>query len=1153
MGIDNTEDREHLLGLALRGGNQLPFDWDVCTGTLTLSQAAARGADHLDIARITNSSKIAALISTDDICQCDIQLRDATSGPWIWASLYGEVTHRDATGEAQRMVGVLADISPQRLAQLQSQKIAAMYAALSQANQAIARTEDPVTLFEEICRISVEYGNFAMATIRQVNYETRLLDLMASCGEHIEFFNSAQVSINPELAIGRGPSGRAIRSNQYQLANDLAARDFHAPWKDAAVALGIRAVASFPFEVKGSPGGVLNLYANDRDYFDGDMCRLLVEITQNISYALSNFERIAQRHAMEQALADSEKFKAAILTAALDSIVSFDEQGAIIDFNPAAERTFGHSRAHTLGQDFHKLLLADQPHGPAEQDIAQLLQTGASPLLNRRVERTATHAGGMHFPVELAIVPIFLRDRRVYTAYLRDISVQKQTHAVLQDSEARYRNLIDLSPEAILVHQRGKFVLLNEACVQLFGARNAEELLGRDVLPFMHPDHRERGVERARELPLGVLRNVFVDEVWLRCDGSPFYTEVAASKFMYMGSRAIQLVMRDVTARRMAEDLQHMQTRVLGMIAAGTALKEILTTLCNFIESQSQRARCMMHIVDGSVLQIATAPSLSQASLAPFNDLPVTSGSHQFGSALGTNDLVNCQDIRTDALWRGQRDAAQALGIRAATSWPVRGRNSKALGTLTLLYADNVAPSTREIQLIDIAANLAGVAIENKQAEERIRHLAHYDELTGLPNRTLFNQILTHAMKTSTRAQQKLAVLFVDLDRFKNINDTLGHDAGDLALQEISSRMRGCLRESDTVARMGGDEFYILIEDLLDSEHAARIARKILVEAARPFHIQQQECRLSASIGIAIYPEDGADALTLLKNSDIAMYRAKTGSKDTYQFYSASKNIHSLGRLALESQLRRGIENHEFVLHYQPKVNLANGRITGVEALVRWMHPEQGMLAPNYFIPLAEETSLIVPLGKMILQMACEDAIAINLGCDQPIRVAVNLSARQFDDSEFLSDLQRVLSQTGLEPDLLQLEITESMVMNNPEQAVRTMTELQEMGIRLDIDDFGTGYSSLTYLKRFPVYSLKIDRSFIQDLHNGANDVAITKAIIAMGHSMGLRIVAEGVELIEQMDALRDFGCDEFQGFYFSRPVPLQDFVTLQRGQLALQ
>ena len=395
-------------------------------------------------------------------------------------------------------------------------------------------------------------------------------------------------------------------------------------------------------------------------------------------------------------------------------------------------------------------------------------------------------------------------------------------------------------------------------------------------------------------------------------------------------------------------------------------------------------------------------------------------------------------------------------------------------------------------------------------------------------------------------------MLFVDLDRFKNINDTLGHDAGDLALQEIATRMRHCLRESDTVARMGGDEFYILIEDLQDSDHAARIARKILIEAARSFIIYQQECHLTASIGIAVYPEDGADTQTLLKNSDIAMYRAKAGSKNTYQFYSASKNIHSLGRLALESQLRHGIENREFVLHYQPKVTLASGEISGVEALVRWMHPQQGMLAPNYFIPLAEETSLIIPLGKLILEMACRDALEINAGSERPIRVAVNLSARQFDDADFLIDLRQILKTTGLGADYLQLEVTESMVMHNPEQAVRVMTELQEMGIRLDIDDFGTGYSSLTYLKRFPVYSLKIDRSFIQDLQFASNDVAITKAIIAMGHSMGLRIIAEGVEVVEQMDALRQFGCDEFQGFYFSRPVPLADFISLQRSQPSL-
>ena len=445
-----------------------------------------------------------------------------------------------------------------------------------------------------------------------------------------------------------------------------------------------------------------------------------------------------------------------------------------------------------------------------------------------------------------------------------------------------------------------------------------------------------------------------------------------------------------------------------------------------------------------------------------------------------------------------------------------------------------------------MSTNLAGIAIEKKESDDRIRFLAHYDEMTSLPNRALFNQILNHAMEVAHRHQKKMAVLFVDLDRFKIINDTFGHGAGDQTLQEMADRMRACLRKSDTVARMGGDEFYILLEELVEVEYASAVAQKILNEASRPFYIGQQECLLTASIGIAIYPDDGDDAMTLLKNSDIAMYRAKADGKNGYQYYSASKNIHTVGRLALESQLRHAIENHEFILHYQPKVELASGRITGVEALVRWQHPDLGLLTPNYFVPLAEETRLIVPLSKKVLRTACRDAVIINAAARQPVPVAVNLSVRQLDDGEFLNDLKDLLAETGLKPDLLHFEITESMVMHNPEQSVRIMAELQAMGIRLDIDDFGVGYSSLAYLKRFPVYGLKIDRSFIQDIPADQNDSAITLAIIAMGHSMGLRVIAEGVETVEQLEALRGFGCDEFQGYYFSRPIPVDAFLRLR-------
>ena len=445
-------------------------------------------------------------------------------------------------------------------------------------------------------------------------------------------------------------------------------------------------------------------------------------------------------------------------------------------------------------------------------------------------------------------------------------------------------------------------------------------------------------------------------------------------------------------------------------------------------------------------------------------------------------------------------------------------------------------------------AGLIGTIIditERKQAEARVLHLAHYDELTGLPNRTMFHQRVGHALAQARRSGKELAILFIDLDHFKKINDTLGHEAGDRALKLIAERLRGCLRESDTVGRLGGDEFVVLIEELPRSESVAEVATKILAAVARPFPLDAGEYQLTASIGISTYPGDSEDMQGLMKNADISMYRAKEQGRNNYQFYSVQMNVHTLERLALESDLRHALERDEFRLHYQPKVDIRSGRVTGAEALVRWQRPARALVPPAQFIPLAEETGLIVPIGEWVLKTAClHNGGWLDQGLPR-LTVAVNLSARQFAHESLLEDVARTLRDTQLDPAYLEFEITESMVMRDPEHAVKLLGGLKTMGIRLSIDDFGTGYSSLNYLKRFPLDSVKIDRAFIQDLPGNADDAAITRAIIAMAHSLRLKVIAEGVETKEQLGFLRELGCDEMQGYLFSGPLPGDEFVRL--------
>lgn len=431
----------------------------------------------------------------------------------------------------------------------------------------------------------------------------------------------------------------------------------------------------------------------------------------------------------------------------------------------------------------------------------------------------------------------------------------------------------------------------------------------------------------------------------------------------------------------------------------------------------------------------------------------------------------------------------------------------------------------------------------------RVEYLAYHDGLTGLPNRSMFSKLLSQRISEARRYNKQLAVAFLDLDRFKQINDTLGHEAGDQLLQEVAARLQVCVRDSDTVARLGGDEFVVLLPDMEEGKDAATVAQKILAVIGKGFTLIGHEFRVTASIGISLYPQDGDDEQTLTKNADIAMYQAKAEGKNNFQFYSEKLNANSLERLTLESSLRHALERNEFRLYYQAKRDIRSGRIAGMEALLRWEHPDLGTVAPMQFIPVAEDTGLIVPIGKWVLKTACLQSVAWQKEGLPPLSVAVNMTARQFSDEYLLQDLASILKDTGMNPHLLEIELSESLLIHDVETTLRILTGIKSLGIRIAVDDFGTGYSSLATLQRFPLDTVKIDRSFIGELVGPSEGSALADAIIAMGKSLSLTVVAQGVETKEQADFLRAHACDELQGFYFNRPLPAYQFAQLMRAQ----
>jgi diguanylate cyclase (GGDEF)-like protein/PAS domain S-box-containing protein len=437
---------------------------------------------------------------------------------------------------------------------------------------------------------------------------------------------------------------------------------------------------------------------------------------------------------------------------------------------------------------------------------------------------------------------------------------------------------------------------------------------------------------------------------------------------------------------------------------------------------------------------------------------------------------------------------------------------------------------------------------EQRRVEEQVRHMANHDALTQLPNRSLLHDRVTQAVAKARRSGEVLALLFIDLDRFKIINDSLGHPVGDRVLQEVAARLLGCTRAADTVARIGGDEFVVLLGDLDRPETARHVGRKVVEALAQPAPLDWHPLHGTPSVGHSVFPGDGEEVETLMRNADTAMYHAKQAGRNNFQFFTQAMNDAAQQRLQLESDLRHAVERGELILHYQPQIDLRSGAIVGFEALVRWRHPQRGMVSPAEFVPAAEEAGLINAIGEWVLRAACAQAVAWHRAGNPYLQAAVNCSAKQFQDEGFVAAVDRILRESGMPAQRLELEITESVIIQRSEDVIARFQALEDMGVRLSIDDFGTGYSSLSYLKRLSIHQLKIDQSFVRDIGTDPNDAAIVSAIVTIAHSLGLEVVAEGVETAEQLAFLRAVGCDAAQGYLFSKPLPAEEFEQLLAG-----
>jgi diguanylate cyclase (GGDEF)-like protein/PAS domain S-box-containing protein len=719
---------------------------------------------------------------------------------------------------------------------------------------------------------------------------------------------------------------------------------------------------------------------------------------------------------------------------------------------------------------------------------------------------------------------------------------QQRVEESLRQSEQRYRCMFDANPMPMWIRDEEtlKIQAVNAAALNTYGytpeeflrLKSTDLLVPEDLARFAHAT-----TTRDPGLPYtGQWRHQ-------RKNGSLLDVETTSYPFELEGRPSRLLLVQDITERNREERRRNLETVITVLLADARTIEEVMPrvvrTLCESLD-YAYGARWVLDAKE-RVLRCAESWSVNDAAIDEFRrtnadhvEIPGKPGGLN-RRVWATSAPVWLADVTLDPTL-AQAEVAARAGLRTALAFPILV-GGEFYGVMEF-FGRSVRPRDDEaIELVQTVGSQIGQFIGRKLAENNLQFFASHDSLTGLFNRTMFAERLQQALAQAQRHERALALLFIDLDGFKVINDTLGHNAGDAFLIEIAARLRSILREGDVIARIGGDEFVVLIEEFADATHAAEVAKKILETVSKPFVVQNREFSVTASIGVAVYPEDGEETQQLLKSADIAMYRAKEGGKNGYRFSAQEMNVHLIERLSLESGLRRALERDELKLLYQPKVSIATGSVTGIEALVRWQHPAQGMISPSEFVPIAEDTGLINAIGGWVLHTACEQARAWQ---DQGVpyqRIAVNLSARQFSQDNLLQVVREALHRVGLDAGRLELEITEGMVIRNPERAVKALVQLRELGVRVTLDDFGTGYSSLGYLMRCPVDAIKLDRSFVLKLPADAESATIARAVIAMAHSMRLHVIAEGVETREQWEFLRDLGCDEMQGNYFSEPV----------------
>lgn len=971
-----------------------------------------------------------------------------------------------------------------------------MFGAISATNEAILRAKTEHDLYQRVCDAAVHSGKSVATVVLLAEPDSHWLEPVAGTGDAIDLITKTRFSTDPDNIYGKGICGQAFRTQRPCINNDIPKSG--GPWQQMGRDTGVMACIAVPLTRFGNSVGVLMFFVGRSWATDEEVVALMARIAENVSVALENFDR-----ANEKARAERQKDRLSRMFAALsatnEAIMragSREEMFELVCEAAGKGARFNSTSIFlaTPGSDYLEMAATA---GPTAENARNLKVS-----INEAVPEGLGLCGTAFRSKQASINNNFLKD--IADSVFRDIIEREGAR-----SGAAFPLFVDREPVGVMLFVSSEHDTFTAEFAELLQrlADNVSFALGS----FERADEKARTEEQKERL-------------------TRMFAALSATNEAIMRAKS--------------------RTELFHLVCEAAVVGGNFTSTAIALERPD----------DDYLENVASAGPDGERA---FNVRLSVNAAHPGGRSLTgiafrtrkpciSNDYLGDFGV-SSPFYQVLREA----GTRSGAAFPLL-KNGKPIGAIIFLSSEIGTFSPELIGLLRRLAENVSFALENfdradekARADERIEYLASHDGLTRLPNRETFNELLRHAIEVAGRHQRQFALLFIDLDRFKVINDSLGHDAGDLLLIKIADRLRETLRSSDVIARLGGDEFVVILEET-DRADVETIAESLLSALGQPLQLSGHECHTTASIGIAMYPTDGSDAKTLTKNADMAMYLAKEDGKNGFRFYSGEIKAQSIERLPLENALRRALERDQFSLCYQPKINIASGQINGVEALLRWTHPDLGPVAPAQFIPLAEEIGLIVPIGRWVLKEACAQNMAWQCRGLRPVTMAVNLSPRQFADEHLLQDVDEALRLSGMPPALLQLEVTESMVMRNVSRTIRVLDAIQSRGIRLAIDDFGTGYSSMSLMKQFPIDTIKIDRSFVRDLARDSEDQAIAQAIISMGKALGMTVIAEGVETAEQEAFLRNHGCDEMQGFRLSKPLPPRELAELLRIAPAL-